>query len=162
MKQFKYLIFILLIVIFSTNAHAYFLGTNVYVKSGDYGYHTIVNADQPLLQGVAFCIQKDTTVCIGCRYEFTLDTSIKGFSNGDNGSSFLSTQSRWLFGCLANGTLEGYVPEDAGLLQNAIWAYQGYDIDVTDNPYWWLAQADDLPYFEVSIVNIWSGCRGVQ
>ena len=159
MKKFILMLVILLALPTLSFAYNWSPGDTVAISDGTYGNFLLYDVNDQSRQEETFCVQKYTYFNWNQPYYVEdVSDSILGFGVNDYGLNYVTDQTKWLFGSFALGQLPGYTgtQQQIAWLQNAIWAYQGYNVDVTNNPYYALAQDPNIVPFDVAAVNIYS------
>jgi len=111
-----------------------------------------------------FCLQMETTFYRNTNYTATIDDTIQGYFEDDPnypGPTNLKDGTKYLFWNFTLGTLTGYNgASDATVLQDAIWALQGYGVNVTGNKFYTLVESlgsIDTTGMDVKVMNLWGG-----
>lgn len=139
----------------------YLLQSATGAVNGDFGvYDDTSNA----LLFNTFCVEEDVYFYTGKTYQAEINDSI---IKADGSTVSLANGTKYLYWNFFKGTLSGFDHSSGGdvsALQKAIWKLQGYEIDVTGNEFYALAQtnSDDWSTLNVKVMNLWYEKDGVR
>lgn len=163
MKKLLMAIALVLIVCATAHAYPFAAGDQVFLEDGHldvynlFGNFTVYNANNPAIEEQTFCVQHGTMVAFDTEYIIvTVDDTVQGFAPGDTGNTVLADEVKYLFGAFSAGDLAGYnnTNQNVNDLQKAIWAFQGYSIDVTGNAFYQAGLVGENIY-DVAVLNLW-------
>lgn len=180
MKKINLALIILLVATFLTAGQAFAYpvetGDSVYLTvaskdsttktDGNYNVY-LYDKDDSTFAYTTFCLQMTTYFNPGPGkddqyvYSATISDDIQGFSSGDAANTYgseLKAGTKYLYWNFTLGTLDDNINVNA--LQNAIWALQGYTVNVDDNYYYNQAKdisSEDVLGMDVMVMNLWDG-----
>lgn len=107
-----------------------------------------------------FCVEKDVTFEIGKDYTAVVN---KDIIKADHSTQSLHGGTKYLYWNFYKGAFDN-TRANVIALQNAIWALQGFTVDLTDNSFYTLAlsNAGDGLALDVMVMNLWNGSVAAQ
>ena len=150
-----------LLLVVSSQVFAYPItsGQDVYLQrsttgaaNGDFGVFD--NSNNLLFN--TFCVEEDVYFYLGKTYKSTIDDKIV---KQDDSTVDLADGTKYLYWNFSQGTLTGFEHNstDVTALQKAIWALQGYAVDVSSNEFYKLAlgHLTEGAGLNVKVMNLW-------
>ena len=167
----KRIILLALVLLFAVagSVYAYPVSTGDYVSlrysnetanpNGHFDvYSAMADADNSTIFST-FCLQKTTYFSLSGKYYATINDDIIGFGTDPYRHDDLADGTKFLFWNYSKGTLDDYDGSETAvnLLQDAIWALQGYSVDVEGNDFFSRADYEDSDWanLDVKVMNLW-------
>lgn len=128
--------------------------------NGDFQVYDVATEDHLFN---TFCVEEDVYFYIEQHYTATVD---KDIVKQDGSTESLHGGTKYLYWNFYKGTLNGFssTQDNVKALQKAIWALQGYSVNVDDNAFYDLAIENQTAgsALDVMVMNLWDGSVAAQ